>query len=603
MGQLTLPSVLACVCVLVQSLAANTDFQRHDYKFVPMVAFMCNKPTMHTSPAGWEADSKQGCIHDAKEILQYCQKMYPNMTITNIVEGHDVTIRNWPDSHGHERSHTVQPYRCVVGPFESDALLVPQHCHFYHEHNQCDTYKKWGDWATTDCLAKEMRIDSFSMLLDCDIDRFAGVEYVCCPKGKKAIDNTVTLKPVKTETEHVKLEDTYDAYIAYLRGDEKFLKKFGNEHSKFLAALKAMNMRHHERITKMMKEWQTARKHVNNLKRTNPKAADKLNKNILQRFQKLYNGYQQSDAAEKKQLVALHLQHRQGELNSKKRMELEAYMGELQKSHVKSGAVLKHLKHYIRVEEKDRLHSLNHFTHVKKSNPEEAKLIQSQVIEHMKVIDERINQSLDMLHHFPKVERKLKPQVGKFMKHYSGLAVSAKNIVMRPITVPKKTESHEGREGMSQLTDTWTDKVTLDDENDDGDLSDHLEEVKKTPIVEDDGLSPRIELNHKEENKVFISHRENDQASFSQGSYSSTHVATSTGSVFGIAIGSVAVFVIIIVAIVMLRKRSHRQPVTHGFAEMDPAASPEERHVANMQMNGYENPTYKYFELNTNAKK
>lgn len=32
----------------------------------------------------------------------------------------------------------------------------------------------------------------------------------------------------------------------------------------------------------MMKEWQTARKHVNNLKKTNPKAADKLNKNILE---------------------------------------------------------------------------------------------------------------------------------------------------------------------------------------------------------------------------------------------------------------------------------------------------------------------------------
>lgn len=32
----------------------------------------------------------------------------------------------------------------------------------------------------------------------------------------------------------------------------------------------------------MMKEWQTARKHVNNLKKTNSKAADKLNKNILE---------------------------------------------------------------------------------------------------------------------------------------------------------------------------------------------------------------------------------------------------------------------------------------------------------------------------------
>lgn len=66
---------------------------------------------------------------------------------------------------------------------------------------------------------------------------------------------------------------------------------------------------------------------------------------------------------------------------------------------------------------------------------------------------------------------------------------------------------------------------------------------------------------------------------------------------FGIAMGSVAVFVIIVVAVVMLRKRSHRQSVTHGFVEVDPAASPEERHVANMQMNGYENPTYRYFEM------
>ena len=35
-------------------------------------------------------------------------------------------------------------------------------------------------------------------------------------------------------------------------------------------------------VLQIMKEWQTARKHVNNLKKTNPKAADKLNKNILQ---------------------------------------------------------------------------------------------------------------------------------------------------------------------------------------------------------------------------------------------------------------------------------------------------------------------------------
>lgn len=35
---------------------------------------------------------------------------------------------------------------------------------------------------------------------------------------------------------------------------------------------------------------------------------------------------------------------------------------------------------------------------------------------------------------------------------------------------------------------------------------------------------------------------------------------------------------------------------SQGFIEVDQTVTPEERHVANMQINGYENPTYKYFE-------
>ena len=87
--------------------------------------------------------------------------------------------------------------------------------------------------------------------------------------------------------------------------------------------------------------------------------------------------------------------------------------------------------------------------------------------------------------------------------------------------------------------------------------------------------------------------------SLQQQNFNAVHAVSkySTGNVVGIAIGSVAVFIIIVVAVVMLRKRNRRQPITHGFVEVDPAASPEERHVANMQMNGYENPTYRYFEL------
>lgn len=69
-----------------------------------------------------------------------------------------------------------------VGAFESDALLVPQHCYFDHEHQKpCEAYQYWNETATRKCGEKNMVTESFAMLLACGIDRFNGVEYVCCP--------------------------------------------------------------------------------------------------------------------------------------------------------------------------------------------------------------------------------------------------------------------------------------------------------------------------------------------------------------------------------------------------------------------------------------
>ena len=74
-----------------------------------------------------------------------------------------------------------------------------------------------------------------------------------------------------------------------------------------------------------------------------------------------------------------------------------------------------------------------------------------------------------------------------------------------------------------------------------------------------------------------------------------------TSYTLAMAVAGIAVFVILVAGIVVLRrKNATRAQQNHGFVEIDQAAaaSPEERHVANMQMNGYENPTYKYFESN-----
>uniref|UniRef100_A0A0B7AWF2 Beta-amyloid precursor protein C-terminal domain-containing protein n=1 Tax=Arion vulgaris TaxID=1028688 RepID=A0A0B7AWF2_9EUPU len=107
---------------------------------------------------------------------------------------------------------------------------------------------------------------------------------------------------------------------------------------------------------------------------------------------------------------------------------------------------------------------------------------------------------------------------------------------------------------------------------------------------------------HDYEKKTFVAHHMQDTHNVRQGIAESAASSSQVGSTIGIALGSVSVFVIIVVAIIMLRRSQSRQSVSHGYVEVDPSASPEERHLANMQMNGYENPTYKYFEVQNNPK-
>lgn len=77
---------------------------------------------------------------------------------------------------------------CIAeGPFQSDALLVPENCLFDHIHNQtrCWEFDRWNQTAAQSCQDRDLSLRSFAMLLPCGISLFSGVEFVCCPtKGK-----------------------------------------------------------------------------------------------------------------------------------------------------------------------------------------------------------------------------------------------------------------------------------------------------------------------------------------------------------------------------------------------------------------------------------
>lgn len=74
----------------------------------------------------------------------------------------------------------------TVGAFHSEVLLVPEHCVFDHVHDErrCQSNVGWRQVAESACISRGFVIDSSAPLSVCGIDKFQGVEYVCCPLPK-----------------------------------------------------------------------------------------------------------------------------------------------------------------------------------------------------------------------------------------------------------------------------------------------------------------------------------------------------------------------------------------------------------------------------------
>merc|ERR1712080_634088 len=119
---------------------------------------------------------------------------------------------------------------------------------------------------------------------------------------------------------------------------------------------------------------------------------------------------------------------------------------------------------------------------------------------------------------------------------------------------------------------------------------------------------------HHEKLEPIVAHAQSHEISHNQAGFSVRQVELKkeSSSVYvTLGFAGIALVAAMVVGVVVLKRRNGRHPHhqlvsvqttrngllnKEGFVEVDQTASPEERHVANMQMNGYENPTYKYFE-------
>uniref|UniRef100_A0A1A8DFP2 Amyloid beta (A4)-like protein 2 n=1 Tax=Nothobranchius kadleci TaxID=1051664 RepID=A0A1A8DFP2_NOTKA len=695
---LVLGIVVPALAGYVEALAANagTGFAVAE----PQVAMFCGKLNMHVNiqTGHWEPDPSgtQSCVGTKEGVLQYCQEMYPDLRITNVVEAdHPIHIENWCKKErkvckGH--AHIVVPYKCLVGEFVSDILLVPEKCKFFHKErmDMCVTHQQWHNVAKEACSRSSMVLHSYGMLLPCEVDKFHGTEYVCCPASRSAESTPTSMTPQEdiveeqVEDEDIDLDEDDAAEASETPADEQPTqteeepgdegdeeeedeeeyhyvyedeetdqdedeKKQSNkmsekmdedkileevkalpptpqptddvdlyfetpaddkEHSRFQRAKEQLEIRHRNRMERVRKEWEEADRQAKNL----PKAERQT---LIQHFQAMVESLEEEAASEKQQLVETHLARVEAMLNDRRRLALENYLAALQADPPRPHRILQALRRYVRAENKDRQHTIRHYQHVLAVDPEKAAQMKSQVMTHLRVIEERMNQSLSLLYKVPYVAEEIQDEIDELLQEQKAdmdqflssisesqpdVTVSSEESVEVPVSEGKPYRP-------IQVTSLGSHSEP------EGDLSDSPRAFKKGSAMAGlDGLIGAEEriINSKPkmgDNNVVI----DESLDVKEVVYSAERVSImhddelesyrplgedfsfSSTALIGLLVITVAIATVIVISLVLLRKRQYGT-ISHGIVEVDPMLTPEERHLNKMQNHGYENPTYKYLE-------
>ncbi|KAM8906830.1 amyloid-beta precursor protein isoform 5-T5 [Lycaon pictus] len=642
----------------------------------PQVAMLCGKLRMHMNVQNgkWESDplGTKTCIGSKEDILQYCQEVYPELQITNVVEANQpVTIQNWCKKGRKQcktHAHIVIPYRCLVGEFVSDALLVPDKCKFLHQERMdvCETHLHWHTVAKETCSEKSTNLHDYGMLLPCGIDKFRGVEFVCCPLAEEsdnidsadaeeddsdvwwggadtdyadgsedkvvevaeeeevadveeeeaeddeddedgdeveeeaeepyeeATERTTSIATTTTTTtesveEVVRVPTTAastpDAVDKYLEtpGDE-------NEHAHFQKAKERLEAKHRERMSQVMREWEEAERQAKNLPKADKKA-------VIQHFQEKVESLEQEAANERQQLVETHMARVEAMLNDRRRLALENYITALQAVPPRPRHVFNMLKKYVRAEQKDRQHTLKHFEHVRMVDPKKAAQIRSQVMTHLRVIYERMNQSLSLLYNVPAVAEEIQDEVDELLQKEQNYS---DDVLANMISEPRISYGNDAL--MPSLTETKT-TVELLPVNGEFSLDDlqpwHPFGVDSVPANTENEGSGLTNIKTEEISEVKMDaefrHDSGYEVHHQKLVFFAEDVGSNKGAIIGLMVGGVVIATVIVITLVMLKKKQYTS-IHHGVVEVDAAVTPEERHLSKMQQNGYENPTYKFFE-------
>ncbi|CAD1470233.1 unnamed protein product [Heterotrigona itama] len=383
-------------------------------------------------------------------------------------------------------------------------------------------------------------------------------------------DVTAMPLPVSTSTQQSsQSQSTPDPYLTHF--DPR------SEHQSYKQAQMRLEEVHKEKVTKVMKDWSDLEEKYQDIRAHDPVAADAFKRWMTARFQETVAALEESGAAEKHQLSAMHQQR------------------------VQIHRIQKCLQKLLRALHKDRHHTIAHYKHLLDSSLEQAQREKPATLEHLAEIDRITNQSLLMLERYPDLSAK----IGRLMDDYV-LALRSKDETpglllamtreaeaaildkyQADVTSKQQVRKEQRKAERGELRTEQAQQEENDSINDNKDSQQQPEQPSAVAAMHSEGL-------------VRAAHSMTHDISHSEPGYSvrrEIYHRESRSVYFTLAFAGIALMAAAVVGVAVFKRRSARSPHSQGFIEVDQAATPEERHVANMQINGYENPTYKYFEI------
>jgi len=617
---------VACTVMTVMTMTSasidmsTTSSTESSVHFEPMVAMVCPKKAdkgvikyqnkFLTHRGKWEDDlgEKSTCKFEKIDILEYCKQVYPEKHIVSVIESSKYEkISSWrkagteinkSSSSGEER--WVKPHRCIeASPMSSTP--------------ESDQFPLDDEYYDDEYLEEDKDDDYYDDYEDDEYEDDSEEDGDYYENDKKyllnRIHDTDEANKSKKKKEHTEdASDVLDSYYTHYKPSQ--------EHQEFTKAIERAEQRHRNRMTKVMREWTQLEEKYSQLSKSDPKGAETLKSELTEQFERRIKNLEAENEAEKDQLVAMHQQRVVSRINQVKEDAMKCYTNSLNDHPVNLEKVRGCLEKLLRSLHKDRHHTLMHYKNLVEVSPDKAERQKTDTLQHLADTDRIINESLSLLNKFPDLRVKLLPLMEDFLIELRAtddtpaprftMTKDAEEGILNGYrtSVQNRIKQQEERRKKEKLVRTQKEKEfqrKLQQEKVENAKriisADMRVRIKKIDLP---NMPSSIEVFSETQDRDIHSNAGVHSLTLSQPDFEVSSIQVEeTNAGFVVLVGVAAVALILVLAIVFHKRkmsslsniRSHE-----GFLEVPTYASPEEKQIASMQTNGYENPTYKYFE-------